>query len=188
MEREQKEFKEEEPVFSRKDELYIEKFFKKNKLNNGKLKRIFVKDYKTKKKKLKSGYKECGQCGYLHIGSEGICLKCKQDIKHGKMKEIIKDLEKTPWAKAEEMGFCNEDSKEVFIMCKSVLIREKQNRLEGVTFRKIIDSSERKYFKKIAQEYVELKTGLKPYEINEEVIKNNLPRKLYGNLFDERKK
>lgn len=151
------------------------------------LRDIHKKQGKYRRLMGKKGYKECDSCGTMFIGQVNICVRCQQIKKYDKIKRLIKHIEKTPWIRLEEMETSDKKSHEDFLLCKSILIREKEDRLKSCTaFRKEISTTERKYLKGIAQELIELRTGFKPYELTNNVMKNNLPQRIYKMLFDEK--
>lgn len=153
-----------------------------------KLEELYKKSNKYKKIMKEKGHKECIECGAIFFGEKEVCYRCQQAEKYDKIKDLIKCLSKTPWINPEEMGVSDGESHENFLLCKSILLREKEERLRNCTaFKKEIDINEKQYLKLIAQEYVEIKTGFKPNELNEDVMKNNLPQRVYKLLFNERK-
>lgn len=174
-------------IITKDDEIKIHQFIINNEINDEKLKEVYKKHFKFKKNMLIKGYRECKTCGILYIGRNDNCTRCSQIKKYDKIKRLIKNIEKTPWIKHEDAGINDEESQKDFALSRSILIREKQARLMDCTaYKKLISKREKHTLTNMAQEYVELKTGFKPFELTPEVMKNNLHPRIYKLLFDER--
>ncbi|GBR77427.1 protein DUF721 [Candidatus Termititenax dinenymphae] len=115
----------------------------------------------------------CPACGEKFIGTENVCILCRNKKEQKEIKAVLKYLADTPWARYQDI--------------KADLPQITEERFYKVQYdlrEEMLYSLWRNPNQAAAVKYVMLKTGLSPDKINDKIVTEGMPKKLYKLIYE----
>lgn len=128
----------------------------------------------------------CPICGQRFQGMDAICIDCKNDDLGTKDRDIVEYLLEAPWSRYSDILQDNPGTEELhYHRIKEKLTARKHDKLQALYFEytKLPTTKLKTVLEKEVLAFVMLKTGLPPGKINEPVIRQYIPSRLYTTLY-----
>lgn len=147
---------------------------------------LILKDKKLKKWKKDNGWHLCSECSTLIAPSNNKCFICQRKEKEINEKEVKDLLFSNPWLKYNEVAFFFSNLlEEDFKRFKDNLLKEIEAKINKLINQFLKEGSGSQKLKVLIQNYVMLKAGVKPNNLNQNLIKELIEKnwaKIYQQL------
>ena len=146
---------------------------------------VIEKDRQIKEKRTKEGWQNCPQCARLFQGKNTVCLDCSLKLQAFEETKIFQRLREVPWTQYETNKNELKVGKRTFIGIKEILKSELKEHLFAIAYgrEKNIKKSQ---VRKMIRDYVSLKTGMSPAEMNDSLIRQTLGKRFSDKLLDNK--